>query len=77
MAYAGTWYALVYGDTIRTPDAYTLSAMSSEINVSSLTPDHYARNADATLTDRRGGIRQPHRSQPGCVGRHGLSGQRD
>ena len=50
MAYSGTWYALVYGDTIRVPDNYTLLATTADVSVQAVTTDHYATNADATLT---------------------------
>ncbi|MCB1966271.1 MAG: RHS repeat protein, partial [Candidatus Accumulibacter sp.] len=50
MAYAGRWYALVYGNTTRTPGSFSISAAASDINVVSVTPDHHARNADSVLT---------------------------
>jgi len=42
MATQGTWYVLVYGDTIRTPSSYTLTATTSGIVVADFTPDHHA-----------------------------------
>ncbi len=49
MAYAGTWYILVYGNTIRTPGSYTLTGVANSVLLSSVTPDHYATGATATL----------------------------
>jgi YD repeat-containing protein len=50
MAYAGQWYALVYGDTVRTESAFDISASSSGVFLSDVTPDRYATDATATLT---------------------------
>ncbi|QKS29606.1 MAG: tandem-95 repeat protein [Candidatus Accumulibacter similis] len=50
MAYAGQWYALVYGDTIRTNSSFDISATSSGVYLSGVTPDRYAADATATLT---------------------------
>jgi hypothetical protein len=50
MAYAGQWYALVYGDTIRTNSAFDISARSNGVFLNAVTPDRYAADATATLT---------------------------
>ena len=50
MAYSGTWYVLVYGNTIRTPSSYTLTATTADVSIISITPDHYAATADAQIT---------------------------
>jgi len=56
MAYAGTWYILVYGDTIRTPSPYTLIAETAGLVLESVTPDHHGNAADAVLTIRGAGF---------------------
>jgi len=56
MAYAGTWYILVYGDTIRTPSPYTLTAETAALILESVTPDHHGNAADAVLTIRGAGF---------------------
>ena len=53
LAYAGTWFVLVYSNTTRTPSAYTLRASSFELGIDSITPDHYAQNADAQIEFRK------------------------
>ena len=50
MAYAGTWYVLVYGDTIRTPGPYTLTAETAALMLETVTPDHHGSATDAVLT---------------------------
>jgi hypothetical protein len=50
MAYAGQWYALVYGDTIRTNSSFDISARSNGVFLTAVTPDRYAADATATLT---------------------------
>ena len=50
MAYAGKWYALVYSNTTRTTSAYDISAVANGVFLTSVTPDHYAVDATATLT---------------------------
>jgi hypothetical protein len=50
MAYAGQWFALVYGDTIRTNSAFDISAASNGVFLHDVTPDRYAADATATLT---------------------------
>jgi YD repeat-containing protein len=50
MAYAGQWYALVYGDTIRSNSSFDISATSNGVYLSAVTPDRYAADATATLT---------------------------
>ena len=55
-AYPGTWYVLVYGDTIQTTSSYTLTATIVEVTIASVTPDHYAASSDAQITIRGGGF---------------------
>ncbi|MCC6425177.1 MAG: RHS repeat protein, partial [Phycisphaerales bacterium] len=55
-AYVGTWYALVYGNSVVSPSAYTLSAAASQITVTSITPDHYSATATAQVTVRGAGF---------------------
>ena len=50
MATTGTWYVLVYGDSISTRSNYTLQATTSGLIVSGVTPDHHSNTATASLT---------------------------
>ena len=50
MAYAGTWYILVYVDTIRTPGEYTLIAETPGLVIKSVTPARHGNVADVVLT---------------------------
>ncbi|MBI2875410.1 MAG: cadherin-like domain-containing protein [Candidatus Tectomicrobia bacterium] len=50
MATAGTWYVLVYGDSISTPSNYMLLATTSALAITGVTPDHHGNTAAATLT---------------------------
>ncbi|MBE2259307.1 MAG: RHS repeat protein, partial [Rhodobacteraceae bacterium] len=56
MAYAGQWYALVYGDTVRTNSAFDISATSNGVFLTGVTPVRYAADATATLTLSGGGF---------------------
>ena len=49
-AYAGDWYILVYGNHIPTPSDYTLLATTSDVILTSVTPDHHGNSTDAVLT---------------------------
>ena len=49
-AYAGTWYVLVYGDTISTPGNYGLQVTTSGMFLTSVTPNYHGASADAVLT---------------------------
>jgi hypothetical protein len=55
LAYSGTWYVLVYGNTIRTPGPYTLTATTAEVSITSITPDRGAATADVQITVNGGG----------------------
>ncbi len=47
----GTWYVLVYGESIATnPTQFTLNAASSEVVITGSVPGHGAANANTTLT---------------------------
>ena len=46
----GTWYILVYGDTIPAPSTYTLTASTAGIYLFGVTPDHHGNGANAVLT---------------------------
>ena len=46
----GTWYVLVYGASVPQSSDYTLTARSSTVVLTSMTPDHYAEGTDAILT---------------------------
>jgi RHS repeat-associated protein len=50
VAAEGTWYVLVYGESVTTGGAYTLSATGQQTVLSSVTPDHVGNSAPATLT---------------------------
>ncbi|WP_341348910.1 RHS repeat-associated core domain-containing protein [Syntrophorhabdus aromaticivorans] len=50
MAKPGTWYVLVYGDTIATPSTYTLTAHTANLMVTSVTPDRSGTTVASTLT---------------------------
>ena len=50
MANPGTWYVLVYGDTIATPSTYTLTAHTANLMVTSVTPDRSGTTVASTLT---------------------------
>ncbi len=49
-AVSGTFYALVYGDSIQTPGPYTLMASSSAVILSSLVPSTSGANQPFTIT---------------------------
>ncbi len=46
----GTWYILVYTDSVPTPGTYTLTATTAQIELFGATPDHHGNGADAVLT---------------------------
>ena len=46
----GTWYVLVYGESVLTPDSFTLQTTSSPLILTGVTPDQYGANANAVLT---------------------------
>lgn len=50
MAAAGSWYVLVYGETIATPGSYTLLANSSGVVLTSVTPSYHTNAVAAMLT---------------------------
>lgn len=50
MAYAGQWYILVYSQTTRAPSTYTLTASSTQLSITGVTPDRSASNVEAQLT---------------------------
>ena len=50
MAYSGDWYILVYGDVISTPSDYNLLAVTSDIVISSVTPNHHGNSTAAVLS---------------------------
>jgi RHS repeat-associated protein len=47
---AGTWYVLVYGESITTPSGYTLQVTTSGMIVSGVTPDHHGNARTLTMT---------------------------
>src|SRR6185503_7834033 len=49
-ATAGTWYVLVYADTVSTPSDFTLQATTSGMIVSGLNPDHHGNAGTLTMT---------------------------
>ena len=49
-AYAGTWYILVYGDTIITPSDFSLEVTTPGMYVNSVSPDSCGSSADSVLT---------------------------
>jgi hypothetical protein len=57
-ATVGTWYILVYCDTIATPGDFTLGATAPSVLLSSISPQREAVNADLTLTLNGSGFGQ-------------------
>src|SRR5262249_10229366 len=56
LAFAGTWYALVYGDTIRTSSDYHLTPTTGTIQLSTVTPSKYGANSSMTMVATGGGF---------------------
>ena len=50
MASAGTWYVLVYGESVVTPSDYTLEVFASDVFVTQVTPNRHGDAAPAVLT---------------------------
>ena len=48
-AYAGTWYALVYGDTIATPGTYTLTVQAADVFLTRLSPEQCGSGGTAIV----------------------------
>jgi RHS repeat-associated protein len=55
-AAAGTWYILVYGDTVPTASGFTLRAVSSDVHLTSVTPNQYGAVNNATVTVQGAGF---------------------
>jgi RHS repeat-associated protein len=49
-AAAGTWYILLYGNNVPAPSQYSLTATSSSVILSSITPNHYGSSQDTHMT---------------------------
>ena len=50
MAAPGTWYVLVYADSIPSPSTFTIQALASPILLLDVTPNRHGNSADAALT---------------------------
>lgn len=46
---AGSWYALVYGESVPTPGSFTMRADSSNVIVTEATPDHSATGSPVSM----------------------------
>jgi RHS repeat-associated protein len=56
LAAPGTWYLLVYGESVAAASNFTLRAASAPVLLDEVTPDRHAANSTATLTLRGAGF---------------------
>ncbi len=56
LAYSGTWYVLLYCNTVRNAGGFSILASMTQVSIASITPNHSAANAPTEMIITGGGF---------------------